>query len=225
MPRQAFQDAFNFNLVDDGRYRAPVRWNAFPTIEVDRGETLTFKYSDYASHAESYLVDGVEGDGTLVFTPTEADGTRRSFVLSGLNYSNGESATAILHIDIDPPDRVPMAFDFTGEMAFVVYRGESALVQTVEWVQGYPEIEDFAIDNIDLTFYTNIAATTEIVSTDDMYRIGDQTLAEIVTLENFIDTGDTGSVDIRVDPSGITASELTMLRRIYMRLSVTQPSE
>ena len=67
-------------------------------------------------------------------------------------------------------------------------------------------------------------ATTEITSGDAAYSIGDQTLAQIFTLANFVDNGDgTGSVDIQMDPSGITAAELTAMRTVYLQLEISQP--
>ena len=118
----------------------------------------------------------------------------------------------------------PIAFDFSGERDVSVLRGGAAVVVAVDWEQGSPEISDFSIDDIRIQFYADSAKSIEITDLDNAFSIGDETLAEIVRLENFVDSGDgTGSVDVRVDPSGITAQELDMVRHIYFDLAVMQP--
>lgn len=115
-------------------------------------------------------------------------------------------------------------FEWSSEDDISVLRGGNAVVVTVDWEQGSSQISDFSIDDITIQFYADSAKSTEITDLDDAFRIGDETLAEIVTLENFVDGGDgTGSVDVRVDPSGITAQELDLVRQIYFDLAVTQP--
>ena len=97
------------------------------------------------------------------------------------------------------------------------------LIQS-KWTQGDPEVDSFAIGDIEILFFSDSAGSTEIGTEDDDYDIGDQTLAQIITLANFVDDGDgTGSVDLRVDPSGIDSGELTALRNVYVRLRVSQP--
>ena len=77
--------------------------------------------------------------------------------------------------------------------------------------------------DIDILFYSDTNAQHQITPDDDGYNIGDQTLAEIITLTNFVNNGNgRGTLDVNVDASGITQSELSMLRRIYIRLRVNQ---
>ena len=120
--------------------------------------------------------------------------------------------------------RIPGPFDWMGEEDFSVLRGGNAVVKRVTWTQGDPEIGSFDINDITIHFYSDSAGNTAITS-GTLYNIGDQDLTEIITLENFIDAGDgTGSVDIRVNPAGITASELSAVRNLWIRLSVSQPN-
>ena len=105
-----------------------------------------------------------------------------------------------------------------------VQRGGNSATITVNWGQGNPEIADFDLSNISAFYYSDSAGTDSILATDSDYSIGDETLETIISLENFVDNGDgTGSVDIEVDPSGITESELSMARDVYVRLGVNQP--
>ena len=120
--------------------------------------------------------------------------------------------------------RIPDNFAWASEEALTAYRTGDTVSDTIEWTQGDPEIASFEIGDIEILFFSNSAGTTEIGTEDNAYDIGDQTLAQIITLTNFIDDGDgTGSVDVQVDPSGIDASELTVLRNVYIRLRVSQP--
>ena len=132
----------------------------------------------------------------------------------------GTPASILLNVHVL---RIPFKWDAEG--AFSVVRGGSAITRTIEWNQGYPEIENFDIDDIVLKFFSDEELTTEIESGDDDFMIGDEGLDEIITLENFVDNGDTtGSVDVMVDPSGITAMELMAERQVYFALSVNQPT-
>ena len=222
MARRAFQDSFLFNLRDDGRYRSPVKWADFPDLDVDIGSSITFKYSDYVSNADLLYVDGAIGDGTLTYTPPNDAEDVKSFVLSGINTQTGASASAVLEIQVeDPGGRV--AFQWSGEEDFSVYRGGESHEQTISWEQGVPTIADFGLDDIKVLFYTNENDDAEISTTDPLFSIGDQDLDEIFTLGDFVDNGDgTGSVDVSVDPSGIEASELSMPRDIHFALEVSQ---
>ena len=120
--------------------------------------------------------------------------------------------------------RIPDDFAWASEEAITAYRTGSIVSDTIEWTQGDPEVDTFAVGDIDILFFSDSAGSTEIGTEDLLYDIGDQTLADIITLTNFVDDGDgTGSVDLQVDPSGIDASELTALRNVYVRLRVSQP--
>ena len=115
------------------------------------------------------------------------------------------------------------AFEWSNEEDFSLLRGGSAMTRTISWQQGEPEIVDFDIDDIEITFFSDAEGTTEIESSDDDYNIGDETLSEIITLENFVDNSDgTGTVDVMIDPSDIDATELMADRNIYILLSVSQ---
>lgn len=119
-----------------------------------------------------------------------------------------------------------LPFDFRGDRNKVIRatRGHHAMVLTISWRQGRPLINNFSLSDIDLVFYSDAGRTSRITSSSDNYYIGDEMLDEIITLENFVDNGDnTGSVDIRVDPSDITAEELMANRNIYIALQVDQP--
>ena len=122
--------------------------------------------------------------------------------------------------------RIPAEFTFSDdddELSQV--RGGTTVMDTIEWTQGDPTVPSLdATNDFTLKFYSDAAGNTEITSGDAAYNIGDQTLAQIFTLANFVDNGDgTGSVDIQMDPSGITAAELTAMRTIYLQLEISQP--
>ena len=115
-------------------------------------------------------------------------------------------------------------FDFTMERDFNVVRGHDAVTGIIGWKQGSPKIENFGVDDISLLFYADKARADDISSGDSRFSIGDETLAEIVTLEDFVDNSDgTGSVTVRIDPRDITASELMADRKVYVALRVSQP--
>lgn len=124
----------------------------------------------------------------------------------------------------DDADEVDAAvFDFTMERDFIVFRGGQSVSATIGWRQGVPEIADFGIDDIEILFYSDDSRTNQIASDDANFNIGDQTLDEIITLDNFIDNNDgTGSVDVTIDPGGITAMELMANRSVYFSLRVCQ---
>ena len=128
--------------------------------------------------------------------------------------------SGVIHVEF----RIPSNFDWMSEDDLAVLRGGNAVTDTVEWTQGDPEVGSFDINDIEILFFSNAAGTSVIDTGDGAYNIGDQTLAQIITLTNFVDDGDgTGSVDVQVDPSGITSAELTALRNVYIRLRVSQP--
>ena len=115
-------------------------------------------------------------------------------------------------------------FDFTMERDFNVVRGHDAVTGIIGWKQGSPKIENFGVDDISLLFYADKARADDISSGDSRFSIGDETLAEIITLEDFVDNSDgTGSVTVRIDPRDITASELMADRKVYVVLRVSQP--
>ena len=120
--------------------------------------------------------------------------------------------------------RIPAGFGWSSEDAISALRGGSTISDVVEWEQGDPSIASFVIGNISILFFSDSAGTTTIATTDDAYDIGDQTLADIITLGSFVDNADgTGSVTVSVDPSGISTTELTALRNVYIKLRVSQP--
>ena len=120
--------------------------------------------------------------------------------------------------------RIPDNFMWGSEDAISTLRGGATITDTVTWVQGDPEVDTFTIGDILILFFSDTAGATTIAADAADYDIGDQTLADIITLGNFVDNADgTGSVDVSVNPSGITSSELTALRTVYIRLRVSQP--
>ena len=126
----------------------------------------------------------------------------------------------IMHVEF----RISSNFDWINEDDFMALRGGSTVTRTIDWVQGNPEIPSFDINDISILYFSDSAGNNAINSGDSDYSIGDQTLAQIITLTNFVDNGDgTGSVDVQVNPSGIDSSELTALRNVYIRLRVSQP--
>ena len=133
------------------------------------------------------------------------------------SYVGGSTTTSVI-----PSSEVD--FDFTMEHDFNVVRGHDAVTGIIGWKQGSPKIENFGVDDISLLFYADKARADEISSGDSRFSIGDETLAEIVTLEDFVDNSDgTGSVTVRIDPRDITASELMADRKVYVALRVSQP--
>ena len=142
---------------------------------------------------------------------------RREFKIVQLKHYIGRWQTVL---GARPTGRFP--FDWTMEAGFEIERGAAPFLRTVGWRQGYPVISGFSIDDIEILFYSDIGESDEIVSTDLRYSVGDQTLAEIFTLENFLDDNGSGTVDIRVDASGISASELNVSRRYFLALQVIQ---
>ena len=120
--------------------------------------------------------------------------------------------------------RIPAGFGWDSEDAISALRGGSTISDVVEWTQGDPQVASFALSDISILFFSDSAGTTAIATTDDEYDIGDQTLADIITLGSFVDNADgTGSVTVSVDPSGISTTELTALRNVYIKLRVSQP--
>ena len=133
------------------------------------------------------------------------------------SFVGGSTTTSVI-----PSSKVD--FDFTMERDFNVVRGHDAVTGIIGWKQGSPKIENFGVDDISLLFYADKARADEISSGDSRFSIGDETLAEIVTLEDFVDNSDgTGSVTVRIDPRDITASELMADRKVYVALRVSQP--
>lgn len=120
--------------------------------------------------------------------------------------------------------RIPANFTWMDEDDISALRGGSVVTDMIDWEQGDPEIDSFELDDIEVLFFSDSAGTTAIATDSADYDIGDQTLAQIITVTNLVNNGDgTGTVDIRVDPSGIIATELTALRNVYVRLRVSQP--
>ena len=155
--------------------------------------------------------------GDLIFCESEWGGLRREFKIVQLKHYIGRWQTML---GARPTGRFP--FEWSMEASFDIERGADSFVRTVGWRQGYPVIPDFSIDAIEILFYSDIGESDEIESTDSRYNIGDQTLAEIFTLENFVENGSSGTVDIRVDVSGVTGAELNERRRYFLALQVAQ---
>ena len=133
---------------------------------------------------------------------------------------NGMPVSVLLNLYI-----ADTRFKWINENDFVVSRGGASMQRTVTWEQGTPEIENFDIDDITIAFFSDAEALNVITESDDDYNIGDETLAEIITLTNFIDNGDgTGTVNILIDPSDIDATELMADRSVYITLNVNQNS-
>ena len=128
--------------------------------------------------------------------------------------------SAVMHVEF----RIPSNFDWMSEDDISALRGGATVKDTIEWTQGDPEITSFAIGNISILFFSDSAGTTTIATDATAFSIGDQDLDDIITLANFVDDGDgTGSVDVEVDPSGISDSELTALKNVYIKLRASQP--
>ena len=130
------------------------------------------------------------------------------------------------------PLRIVLPEDFRYTLTDVLLRairGGSTVSLTVEWIQGVPIIPNISLTTFSLLFYNYDSAGetlgTQIQPSDSNYNIGDQTLADIVTLTNFVDDGDgTGAFDINVDPSGITDVELTAeLNTVAVKVTASQP--
>ena len=120
--------------------------------------------------------------------------------------------------------RIPENFMWGSEDNISALRGGNVVTDTVNWTQGDPEVASFGISDITVLYFSDTAGTTAITSGDTAYDIGDQTLADIITVTNFTGAGSMqGTVDVQVDPGGIDSSELTALLNIYVRLSVSQP--
>ena len=128
--------------------------------------------------------------------------------------------SAVMHVLFS----IPEDFTWMDEDDLTALRGGNIVTQTVDWMQGDPIVDSFVIGDIDINYYSDSGGSTVIATSDAAYDIGDQTLADIITLVDFVDDSDgTGSVDVQVDPSGITNTELTALKDVYIRLSVSQP--
>ena len=104
-------------------------------------------------------------------------------------------------------------------------RGGAEVSDIITWDQGDPLVQNLdAAADFTLKFYADSAGATEIDTNHADYDIGDQGLGDIFTLGSFVDSGDgTGTVDILMDPSGITMAELTASRTIYLQLEITSP--
>ena len=114
-------------------------------------------------------------------------------------------------------------FDWTMEEEFGkdgvadVYAGGRVVTNTFGWENDTVPLRTVTIDDFELVFYGDKEKTDLITRSDPRYRIGDETLDEIVTFENFVANADgrTGTVDIIVNPTGITAEELMRNLEIY----------
>ena len=120
--------------------------------------------------------------------------------------------------------RIPDNFLWDSEDSISALRGGATITDTVTWQQGDPEVDSFVVGDISILFFSDSGGNTAISTAATAYNIGDQTIADIITLTNFVDNADgTGSVDVSVNPSGITDTELTAMINLYIRLRVSQP--
>ena len=209
-------DLLNENVDVDVPAPSSLALDNFPATDPADG-TLLFFNADQSSFTSGKTVRN-DADGADVASANQrdlfkyfADGTKWIRQYIGAAAADGST--------------MPSAFDFTMERGFTVYPGETSSTGTIGWTQGNPVIESFDVDDITIMFFGDFDLTDPIGTGDERYSIGDETLAEIITLENFVDNDDnTGTVDIRVDPSGITAEELMTSKSVYVTLQVTQPS-
>lgn len=117
--------------------------------------------------------------------------------------------------------RYPGAFMWSSEADIETIISGNSVTTTVDWEQGVPGVANFALNDISIQFFSGRGGTTSVLGTT---AVGDQTLADIITVENFTDNGNgTGTVDIKADPSGITTSELTSTTNYSIKLRVSQP--
>ena len=208
-------EPLRFNLIRDTTGSLgpiPPTLLELPRQSLGTGETLTFIYSEYSYNADLFTVDGETGNGELVFSPdTTGD---YSFTIRAIN-----TRTSMFHERELAVSVVTESFNWTMEEDVAVVRGGTAAVFTIGWEQGDTEIENFGLDNIEILFFSDEAKTLSIEGGVSEFSIGDEDLDDIITLENFVDNDDgTGSVDVRVDPSGITAMELMTERNVYFVL-------
>ena len=116
-------------------------------------------------------------------------------------------------------------FEWSDEDHLTVYAGHDGERDVIEWEHGDIPIEPFEISHIKIRFYRDADATDEILSTDEDYYIGDQSLDEIITLDNLVEHGDgSGAVELVLDSTGITMEELMGQRQIHIVLEVDDPS-
>ena len=125
---------------------------------------------------------------------------------------------------------IPNNFDWDGEGTLIGIRGGSIVTRRLTWTEGNPEQPDTfdAVADLTLRFFEN-GTTTEITSSSvSGWEYGDQNLSQIFYLSDFArDTTDdppTGSVNINLDPSGLTATELTAMLDVDIYVEVSQPS-
>ena len=151
---------------------------------------------------------------------------RTVYIILSVNQPNpGGGTTAVYTIPILITVTATSAFGFSGEMDFTLIRGSAIQRSTITWTQGDPEIANFALTDITKRYFSDQGLTTEISSTDTLYNIGNQTLDDITSLDNFTGSGtSTGTVRLSVDPTGITALELPNNRTVYIALEVNQPN-
>lgn len=119
-------------------------------------------------------------------------------------------------------------FAFSNESDIVLIRGGEAGLTTVDWTQGGPPIENIQVSDFHIQFardtaFENIISQTGNAQENPDYWVGDQNLGDIFSLENIVDTGDTGTLDVSIDPSGISESEIGTRIVVYYRLYVDQP--
>jgi hypothetical protein len=152
---------------------------------------------------------------------------RTVYIVLSVNQPNpGGGNTAIYTIPILITVTATSAFAFSGEMDFAnLIRGSAIQRSTITWTQGDPEIANFALTDIVKRYFSNQGLTTEIISTNTLYNIGNQTLDDIFELDNFTGSGtSSGTVRLSSDPTGITETELPNNRTVYVALEVNQPN-
>ena len=104
-----------------------------------------------------------------------------------------------------------------------VVRGSGASTLRVAWTQGIPQVSPLNLASFAVAFYTDATFGTPLTTGTD-FSIGNQLLSAIVRMISFMDGGSgSGTVEIEVDPSGITVTELAASRDLYIRVQVDQP--
>ena len=137
------------------------------------------------------------------------------------------TTTNAIGLEITLPD----GFAFSGEQNLSQVAGGNLVSDVIEWDQGNPLIPSFGLADIGLRFFSDAARLNQIQAPSDptdtstAWNIGDQTLDQIVFLDNFVDNLDnTGSVRINLNPVGVTAAEINnVAHMIYAGLYVSQP--
>jgi hypothetical protein len=96
---------------------------------------------------------------------------------------------------------------WSSEQDITVVRGNTASDELV-YTDGYPVITSPGLADVVVKFWADSVGGTEIDSAHANWAIGDQNLSEIITVTNLQDTDAGFTVDLQVNTSGITQTEL-----------------